>query len=82
MKLTYYTRKQCQLCDDGKLVLQLLQKQYSFEIKEVNIDESDELTEQFGLMIPVVEIEGEIVQYGIIDPVTIELFLQTKDELK
>lgn len=82
MKLTYYTRKQCQLCDDGKLVLQLLQKQYSFEIKEVNIDESDELTEQFGLMIPVVEIEREIVQYGIIDPVTIELFLQTKDELK
>jgi hypothetical protein len=49
----------------------MLQREYPFELIEENIDKSDELTEKFGLMIPVVEIEGEIVQYGMIDPVTV-----------
>lgn len=72
MEVYYYTRKKCPLCVDGMLVLQMLQRQYPFELVEKDIEESDELTEKFGLMIPVVEIDGEIVQYGMIDPITME----------
>lgn len=72
MEVYYYTRKKCPLCDEGLLVLQILQRKYSYELIEKDIDESDDLTEKFGLMIPVVEIHGKIVQYGMIDPVTIE----------
>lgn len=72
MEVYYYTRKKCPLCVDGMLVLQMLKREFHFELIEKDIEDSDELTEKFGLMIPVVEINGEIVQYGIIDPITIE----------
>ena len=49
---------------------------FNFTIKEINIDKSDELTEMFGLYIPVIEIDGEIVQYGQIDMDHIYSYLQ------
>ncbi len=72
MEVLYYTRKKCELCHEGKLLLQLLQEEYPFTIIEKDIDDSDELTEKFGLMIPVVEMSGEIVQYGRIDLLALE----------
>lgn len=72
MQLIFYTRKQCPLCIEGKGILLQLQKDYNFQIVEKDIDTSDEWTEKYGLMIPVVEVDGKVIQYGIIDPFTIE----------
>lgn len=72
MEVIFYTRNRCPLCVDAKLILQHLQKDYQFLIIERDIDTSDEWTEKFGIMIPVIEIEGEIIQYGMIDTLTIE----------
>ncbi|RST77758.1 glutaredoxin family protein [Siminovitchia acidinfaciens] len=80
MEVYFYTRTKCELCEEGKLLLQLLQKDYPFDIIEKDIDASDELTERFGLMIPVVEMNGEIIQYGQIDLVSLEEIL--KESLK
>lgn len=80
MELNFYTRDKCELCEEGKMLLQLLQKDYPINILEKDIDASDELTERFGLMIPVVEINGEIIQYGRIDMVALEEKL--KENLK
>ncbi len=71
MIVHYYTRKNCGLCDEGKLMLTLAQEDFGFEIEERDIDTSDEWTEKYGLMIPVIEVDGEIVQAGNIDFVTI-----------
>ncbi|BCB05604.1 glutaredoxin family protein [Bacillus sp. KH172YL63] len=76
--VTFYTRSQCGLCEDAKLTLKLVQDDIGFEIKEIDIDGSDELTERFGLMIPVVEREGEILQYGQIDYFTLSKRLHEK----
>lgn len=67
-----YTRKTCPLCDKAKKILLELQKERKFQYIEINIAESDHLTEKYGLMIPVVEIDGQEVQYGRID----KLFIQ------
>jgi len=72
MEVIFYTRNRCPLCVDAKSILQYLQKEYRFQLIERDIEKSDEWTEKFGLMIPVVEIDGEIIQYGIIDTFTIE----------
>ncbi|GIN95181.1 hypothetical protein J6TS1_10510 [Siminovitchia terrae] len=72
MEVLYYTRNKCELCKEGKLLLQLLQEDYPFKIIEKDIDASDELTEKFGLMIPVVEVCDEIIQYGRIDLLALE----------
>lgn len=62
-----YTRKACPLCDKAKEILLELQKEQSFKYIEIDIAESDHLTEKYGLIIPVVEVEGKEVQYGKID---------------
>jgi len=54
------------------MILQQLQKEHQFQIIERDIETSDEWTEKYGLMIPVVEIGGEVIQYGMINTFTID----------
>ncbi|WP_170209284.1 glutaredoxin family protein [Robertmurraya kyonggiensis] len=67
-----YTRKGCHLCENGKSILLKLKEKWDFHYVEADIDESDELTEKYGIMIPVIEVDGEEVQFGQIDEWTIE----------
>ena len=60
-------RQRCHLCEDAKALLEELQTNWRFEIVEVDIDESDELTERYGITIPVIELNGEEIQAGIIN---------------
>lgn len=55
-----------------------LQAEFPFTFKEVDIDSDDVLTELYGIMIPVVLIDGEEVQYGRVDKVAIRKRLQKK----
>lgn len=67
-----YTRKACPLCDKAKKILLELNRNYDFQYIEIDIAENDFLTEKYGLMIPVVEIDGQEVQYGKIDKMFIQ----------
>ncbi|WP_026582033.1 glutaredoxin family protein [Bacillus sp. J33] len=78
-ELVLYTRSRCPLCDKAKDAVMELKKEYNFTFVERDIDESDELTEKYGLMIPVVEIDGAEVQFGHIDIITISETLTEKN---
>ena len=71
MIVNFYTRPGCHLCEEARLMLKLVQEDVSFEINEMNIEEDEALHEKYMLMIPVVEFEGEIIQYGQVDYATI-----------
>lgn len=71
MIVHFYTRPGCHLCDDARMMLKLVQEDVPFQIEEHNIEEEDQLHEKYMLMIPVVEYQGEIIQYGNIDYVTL-----------
>ncbi|SID52086.1 Uncharacterised protein [Mycobacteroides abscessus subsp. abscessus] len=45
----------------------------------MDISASDDLTERYGLMIPVVELDGEEVQFGRIDQFTLYEALTAKN---
>ena len=62
--LILYTRTGCHLCEKAKQALIELKKSIPFSFEEKDIAQSDELTERYGLMIPVVEIDGEVAAYG------------------
>ncbi|KRG11434.1 glutaredoxin [Lederbergia galactosidilytica] len=64
MDIVFYTRKKCSLCVDAKNILEILQNDYPINIVEKDIDTNEEWTEKYGLMIPVIEIDGEIIQSG------------------
>lgn len=77
MKVNYYSRPGCHLCEEGLITLKLLQEDFQFEIDLINIEEDDALHEKYMLMIPVVEKNGEVLQYGILDYVTLYEALQS-----
>ena len=66
MEVILYTKEECGLCQKAKKLLQELKTEYVFDLQEINIYEDEQLLEKYHLMIPVVEIDGEEVEYGII----------------
>ena len=71
MLVKFYSRPNCSLCEEGLVTLKLVQEDIPFHIELINIEESEQLHEKYMLMIPVVENDGEVIQYGILDYATL-----------
>lgn len=67
MTIYFYTRPGCHLCDNAKKVVVPIAQELNIEMLERNIDTKDEWTEKYGLMIPVVEMGGELMAYGHVE---------------
>ncbi|MDN3439298.1 glutaredoxin family protein [Planococcus sp. APC 3900] len=61
---TLYTRANCPLCDEAKLMIQLVNEDFPLSYKEIDIESDDELHEKYMLMIPVLEKDNEVLLYG------------------
>ncbi len=60
--ITLYTRPGCHLCDEVlEGIVALRGEAPPFQLREVNIDDDDELHARYLERIPVVEVDGEIV---------------------
>jgi glutaredoxin len=57
-RLTFYTRRDCCLCDAMKVVLRAAAAQQPFSLEEIDVDSSLELQEQYGDQVPVLFIDG------------------------
>jgi glutaredoxin len=64
--IKFYTKVDCPLCEKAHLVLEELKEDLDLKIEIIDIYQSDELIEKYGLMIPVVEADGEEIDYGYI----------------
>ncbi|ADI28011.1 glutaredoxin 2 [Geobacillus sp. C56-T3] len=71
MHIRLYTKTNCPLCDKAKAVLAELQADDPFTMEEIDIYQDDALLEKYQLMIPVVELDGEEIGYGMIEKETI-----------
>lgn len=76
MKIRFYTKENCPLCDKGMLVLVEINKKIPFTIESIDIYKDDELLEKYQIMIPVVEVDGVEVDYGILSEEKIRAFLE------
>ena len=56
--LTMYTKPGCHLCERAKQVIQRCQQKTSFTFVEVDISQSEDLTERYGRDIPVILLDG------------------------
>ncbi|WP_078429933.1 glutaredoxin family protein [Alkalihalobacterium alkalinitrilicum] len=66
LKVTFYTKENCSLCDNGLTVLKIIQEGVPFDIEMIDIYKDDELLEKYQVMIPVVSVDGEDIDYGIL----------------
>ena len=61
---TLYTRSNCPLCDEAKLMIQLVNEDFPLPYQEVDIESDEALHEKYMLMIPVLEKDNEVLLYG------------------
>ncbi len=71
MKVTFFSRASCGLCIEGLHTLKLVQEDIDFDIEMINIEEDESIHEKYMLMIPVVEKDGQVIQYGNLDYATL-----------
>ena len=75
MKVQFYSRSNCPLCEEARLMLELVKEDVYLDVEEINIEEDDELHEKYLLRIPIIESKGQIIQEGRIDyPTLLEAF--------
>jgi len=71
MKIKFFSRANCSLCVEGLQTLKLVQEDVLFDIEIIDIEQDDRIHEKYMLMIPVVEKEGVVIQYGHLDYATL-----------
>ncbi len=59
MQVVLYSRPGCHLCEVARQILIAEQLHHSFELDEVDVEGDEDLEGEFGIRIPVVEIDGE-----------------------
>lgn len=75
MIVQFYTRPNCPLCEDARLMLELVKEDVFLNIEEINIEDNDDIHEKYLLRIPVIEQDGVVIQEGRIDyPTLLEAF--------
>ena len=58
-QVVLYSRPGCHLCDVARESIMSLRERLGFEFSEVDIEADDELELEYGIRIPVVEVDGE-----------------------
>lgn len=58
-RVVLYSRPGCHLCDVARQTIQSQRERLGFEFTEVDIEADDELELEYGVRIPVVEVDGE-----------------------
>lgn len=77
MKIIYYTRENCQLCDRGARELALAMDYFEdIDVEVIDIDQSDELQKKYMVEVPVVAHGETIIDSGRLDFVTIFEYLE------
>ena len=75
LKVQFYSRPNCPLCEDARLLLRLVEEDVQLDIEEINIEDDDQIHEKYLLRIPVIVSNGEVIQEGRIDyPTLVEAF--------
>jgi hypothetical protein len=67
-RVLMYSRKTCHLCDDARAVVLAERARTSFEFEEVFVDGDDGLEGDYGLRVPVVEVDGAEEFEFVVDP--------------
>ena len=68
-RVVLYTRPGCHLCDVARETVLALRQRLGFAFEEVDIEADEELELEYGIRIPVVEVDGEEAFEVTVDPV-------------
>jgi glutaredoxin len=75
MDVRMYSRRRCGLCDEARKVILGVRRESSFEFEEVLIDGNDALERDYGIRVPVVEVDGREEFEIRVDPARLRLLV-------
>ncbi len=71
-RVVMYTRQGCHLCEQAWELLERARRRHGFALSQVDVDGDAGLVEQYGLCVPVVEVDGRAHFRGAVNPVLLE----------
>jgi glutaredoxin len=72
IRVDFYTRAGCCLCDDALKILVSARRRYSIDLQEIDVDSAPGLVQEFGDRVPVVVINGRERFHGQVNRVLLE----------
>ncbi|GAB3057330.1 glutaredoxin family protein [Virgibacillus ainsalahensis] len=76
LKVIYYRKENCQLCDEAEALLELLKHDYTFHVEPRDIYTNDVWLEEYHLSIPVVKMNETELDASQINLETLEKALK------
>jgi glutaredoxin len=67
-RVVLYSRSGCHLCDVARETLLVARERLGFDLREVDIEGDDDLELEYGIRIPVIEVDGEEAFEITVDP--------------
>jgi glutaredoxin len=64
-----YTRRGCHLCDDAWKLLEDARLRHGFTLETFDVDSNHDLTERYGMEVPVVTVDGVVRFRGRVNAV-------------
>ncbi|WP_376794664.1 glutaredoxin family protein [Thermogemmatispora sp.] len=61
-QVTFYTKAGCHLCDEAREMLEEIASQVDFDLTEIDIRGNPELFELYRYRIPVVIVDGQVLE--------------------
>lgn len=79
--VTIYSKKECHLCDIAKEELEALRCDFEFSINEVDIEKDKIAFEKYKYLIPVIEVDGDIISTYKVNKNKLTELLKVKSQL-
>jgi hypothetical protein len=76
-RVVLYARPGCHLCDVAREVLLSHRERVAFAFEEIDIEGDEELQLEYGIRVPVVEVDGEERFETTVDPADLAALLAT-----
>ena len=67
-RVVMYSRTTCHLCEEARAVVLAERARTRFDFEEVLIDGDDDLEREYGLRVPVVEVDGAEEFEFVVEP--------------
>jgi glutaredoxin len=78
VRVSFYTREGCCLCDDALKALESARSHFPFDLQVIDVDQSPELQAKYGSLVPVVLVNGRERFHGRVNQVLLDRLLSVE----
>ena len=79
-RVVLFTRARCHLCDVAREAILAQRDRFSFDFDEVDVEGDDDLELEYGIRVPVVEIDGDEAFEVTVDPAQLARLLGSEPD--